>query len=108
MVAGATTPMVVLPSPFQSPTTGIQPGAPNEKMPTSGRPAEASLRRYQVAVVGSNIPTVSWGRNLLTVIADWEAVREGEAVSTAVTDWVPAVSKVTLKLCTPASAAVKV
>src|SRR5207248_2794850 len=88
MVAGSTTPTVVVPSPFQSPTTATQPGAPKVNAPRLGGPALLLLRRYQLAVVGSNIPTVSWGRNLLTVMADWEAVREGEAVSTAVTDWV--------------------
>src|SRR5256885_1370537 len=52
MGLGATTPMVVVPSPFQSPATGIQPGAPDGERPASGGPGEASLRRYQVEGAG--------------------------------------------------------
>src|SRR5262245_31845601 len=40
----------------QGPVTGTHPGAPNWKGVMSGGPGEASLRRYQVAVSGSNAP----------------------------------------------------
>src|SRR5262245_9108655 len=51
--------MPVWPVPAQSPTTGIQPGAPNWKAPASAPPPEFSLRRYHVAVDGSKTPTVT-------------------------------------------------
>src|SRR5436309_2801030 len=53
LVLGSTTPMVVLPSPFQSPTTGSQPGPPYWNCPASGAPGVLLLRTYQVAVPGS-------------------------------------------------------
>src|SRR5262249_6221301 len=52
------TPMPHLPSPSQSPTTGCQPapGVPKTNEPASGTPESVLLRRYQVAVAGTNIP----------------------------------------------------
>src|SRR5205823_3913374 len=65
---GLTTPTVNVPSSFQSPTTGVQPGAPYWKGPLSGAPAVLLLRRYQVAVAGSKTPGVYW-RKTCTVTA---------------------------------------
>src|SRR5205823_5853282 len=59
------TPMVVTPSPSQSPTTGFQPRMPYAKGAMSGAPEALLLRRYQtrsrelVDPVGSTTPTVS-------------------------------------------------
>src|SRR5271155_3385582 len=58
-VAGSITPMPVWPLPVQSPVTGIQPGAPNWNGVAASRgPTLFSLRRYQVSVLGSTMPTV--------------------------------------------------
>src|SRR6266542_3928232 len=46
-VAGSTTPMLVIPSPFQSPTTGSQPGAPKANGAISGAPPVRGFFRYQ-------------------------------------------------------------
>src|ERR1700751_4647139 len=58
MVVGSTTPTVVVPSPFQSPTTGIQPGAPYWNGGMAGAPGPSPAPRYQVAVDGSKTPTL--------------------------------------------------
>src|SRR5690242_5330690 len=52
--------MPVWPVPFQSPTTGTQPGRPKlNGVATSAGPELFSLRRYQVMVAGLTTPTVS-------------------------------------------------
>src|SRR5947207_81861 len=43
----------------------------------------------------------------LTARPDWEPVSDAAVVSVALTDWAPAVLRVALKVCTPASVAVK-
>src|SRR4051812_12001747 len=58
-VAGSNAPMVVTPSPSQSPTTGSQPAAPKRKGAMSGAPGPLVFFRYQVAVAGSNAPRVA-------------------------------------------------
>src|SRR5436305_944642 len=58
IVVGSTTPIVVVPSPFQSPVTGIHPGAPNVNGATSGPPEPFALRKYQVIMAGSTTPIV--------------------------------------------------
>ena len=40
----------------KAPETGTQPAPPYWNCPASGAPALSSLRRYHVAVVGSNTP----------------------------------------------------
>src|SRR5262249_44854331 len=52
------TPWVNLPSPSQSPTTGLDPSAPYRKEPASGRPALVSLRRFQSPRLGAKTPMV--------------------------------------------------
>src|SRR5262245_58609349 len=56
---GSNTPMVLMPSPSQSPTTGLQPGAPYWKGVMSGAPGPMVFLRYQVAVAGSKTPIPS-------------------------------------------------
>src|SRR6266545_3906155 len=55
-VMESTTPMVVTPSPFQSPATGTHPGAPYANGAMSGAPGVVLVCRYHVPVVGSNTP----------------------------------------------------
>jgi hypothetical protein len=66
------------------------------------------LRRYQVALAGSNTPTVFWTKELVTTMPVCEPVRAEVVLSVAVRLWVPTVLRVMPKVCTPASAAVKV
>src|SRR6516162_5869991 len=54
---GSKTPTVSMPSPFQSPTTGMSPGHPYWNF-MSGAPGLLLLRRYQVNVDGSTTPIV--------------------------------------------------
>src|SRR5262249_14103101 len=56
--SGSKTPTVSMPSPSQSPATGMSPGVPYRNGATSGAPGELLLRRYQVMVDGSTTPTV--------------------------------------------------
>jgi len=56
-VFGSKTPMVFRPSPFQSPSTGIQWAEPYWIGVTVGGPAVKLVRKYHVAVLGSNTPT---------------------------------------------------
>src|SRR5262245_54300755 len=49
MVAGSTTPMVTVPLPSQSPTTGIEVGLPYWNGARSGAPGALVLRSFQVA-----------------------------------------------------------
>src|SRR5437868_956711 len=56
-VAGSNAPIVVVPLPSQSPTTGNSVPWPQTKR-ASGTPPELELRRYHVCVVGSNMPMV--------------------------------------------------
>ena len=64
MPEASTTPGVVLPSPFQSPTTGFHPAAPKANGAKFGWPWWLSFLRYQVAggwpnwPIGSNTPMV--------------------------------------------------
>src|SRR5262245_14974652 len=58
VVLGRATPMVVMPSPFQSPTTGRSPGCPYLNGGMSGAPGLLLLRRYQVMVAGPTTPMV--------------------------------------------------
>src|SRR3954454_24623175 len=62
-VAGSTPPMVVgrLPSPSQSPATGIQPGAPKLNGNRLALPEELSVRWNHVAEAGLKTPTVVRG-----------------------------------------------
>src|SRR5437588_515878 len=53
----STTPMLVSPSPFQSPTTGTEPTGPYW-MTESGAPCVFWFFKYQVAVAGSKTPRV--------------------------------------------------
>src|SRR5271154_1618493 len=59
-VVGSTTPTVVLPLPVQSPTTGIQDGAPKANGGMSGAPGPAVFLRYQRRVWGSKTPMPVW------------------------------------------------
>src|SRR4051794_37588426 len=77
---GSTTPMVVTPSPFQSPTTGIQLGSPYTKGAKSGAPAELVLRRYQVPVPGSKTPGVARVDGRMGVVGGGVVVPEGGGV----------------------------
>src|SRR5205823_6165977 len=54
---GSTAPTVATPSPFQSPTTGFQPGAPNWKEMERRLPEASTSLRNQVMVAGSTTPT---------------------------------------------------
>src|SRR6516162_8506128 len=56
MEPGSTTRGVLCAPANQAADTGSQPGSPNGFTPASGAPALSSLRRYQVAVDGSNTP----------------------------------------------------
>ncbi len=56
---GSKTPIVSMPSPFQSPTTGMSPGAPYWNGGMSGAPGLLLFFRYQVIVDGSTTPMVS-------------------------------------------------
>src|SRR5215204_5793740 len=59
-VAGRKTPIVSVPSPFQSPTTGTSPATPNWKV-SSGGPGELELRNSQVSGGGGGSGSVGSG-----------------------------------------------
>src|SRR5207248_655005 len=72
MVLGSTAPMVVLPSPFQSPTTGSQLAPPNVNGVMLGEPLVLVVRSDHVAVFGSKTPAVEIGVAVL-MRASWNS-----------------------------------
>src|SRR5258708_6900832 len=111
--------MVVLPSPFQSPTTAPQLGKPYWNGAASGAPALRSFRKYQMPVAASKAPMPLAGvaegfgpgvrvgvgvegvGTMMSVTPEVLPLKAGLLAYWAVMRRVPAAEKATLIVATP-------